>query len=108
MALLNRLAGIGLDPEDPAQSKLSVGAFWAHLYELAKGKRTRQQVIDFFQLNAAETMELDWLIGRYNAQPNATAKADFVELINVIFYMAESRVPGYTTTADIQARINAI
>lgn len=108
MGLLNRLVGIDIDPEDESQSKLSVGAFWAHLYELAKGKRTRQNIIDYFQLNASEVTELDWLIGRYNAQPNATAKADFVELINVIFYMAESRVPGYITNADIQARINAI
>lgn len=108
MSLLNRLAGIDIDYESPTGQKLSVGAFWAHLYELAKGQRTRQQIIDYFSLNAGEITELDWLIGRYNAQPNATAKASFVELMQVIFYMAESRVPGYTTNAALVARINAI
>src|SRR5574343_1089108 len=104
MALIYRLAGIGTEEG----GKLSVGAFWAHLYEMAKGKVTRQQMIDYFQLDAGEITELDWLIGRYNAQPNATAKASFVELMQVIFYMAESGVPGYTTNAGIVARINAI
>ena len=105
MALVDRLAGIG-DPE--TTDKLSVNAFWAHLYELAQGQRTRQNIIDYFQLDADEIVELDWLIGRYNAQPNATAKAKFVELIQVIFFMAESRVSGYTTNAQIVARLNAI
>ena len=105
MALINRLAGIDL-PD--GQGKLSVGAFWACLYEMAQGKITRQQLIDYFGLSASEITELDWLIGRYNAQPNATAKANFVELVNVIFYLAESKVPGYTTNAQITARLTAI
>lgn len=107
MALLDRLAGLG-DQEDPANSKLSVNAFWAHLYELAQGQRTQAQIISYFSLSADEQTELTWLIGKYNAQPNATAKAKFIELIQIIFFMAESSVPGYTTNAEIVARINAI
>lgn len=105
MALIDRLAGIG-DPE--TVPKLSVSAFWAMLYEMAKGKITKPQIVAFFALSAAEQTELDWLIGRYNAQPNATAKASFVELMQVIFMLAEARVEGYTTNAQITARINAI
>jgi len=105
MALVDRLAGIG-DPE--TTPKLSISAFWACLYEMAKGKLTRQNIIDYFQLDTDEVVELDWLIARYNAQPNATAKASYVELIQVIFMLAESQVPGYTTNAGIVARINAI
>ena len=105
MALVNRLAGIGDLETSP---KLSVGAFWAHLYELANGFRTQAQIISYFNLDAAEQTELTWLIGRYNAKPNATAKAKFIELINVIFYLAEAKVDGYTTNAAIVARINAI
>jgi hypothetical protein len=48
------------------------------------------------------------LINRYNAQPTSAAKASFVELMMVIFSLCEARVPGYTTNADIVARINAI
>ena len=108
MALIERLAGINTDQDDGTHTKLSVGAFWAHLYELAAGARTQAQIISYFSLSADYQAELSWLIGRYIAQRNATAKAKFVELVNVIFYMAEARVPGYTTNAEIVARFNAI
>jgi len=107
MALIDRLAGLG-DQEDPANAKISVNAFWALLYEMAKGKVTQAQIINYFSLSPTEQTELTWLIGRYNAQPNATAKASFVELIQVIFMLSESQMPGYTTNADIVARLNAI
>ena len=105
MALIDRLAGIG-DPETTA--KLAVSTFWALLYEMAKGKVTKTQIENYFQLSAGEKTELQWVIDKYNAQPNATAKASFVELMQVIFMLAESKVPGYATNADIAARINAI
>jgi hypothetical protein len=105
MALIDRLAGIG-DPE--TIRKLPIGYFWACLYELSKGKFTRNQVITLFALDAGETTELDWLITKYNAMPTAAAKADFVALINVILIMAEAKAPGYTTNAELVARINAI
>jgi hypothetical protein len=75
---------------------------------MAKGKVTKTQIENYFALDVGEKSELQWLIDKYNAQPTATAKASFIELINVIFYLAESKVPGYTTNADIVARINAI
>ena len=105
MALIDRLAGIG---DIELNGKLSVNAFWAMLYEMAKAKITRQQIINYFALDADEVIELDWLIGKYNAQPNATAKASFVELMQVIFFLSESGVAGYMTNAEIVARINAI
>lgn len=105
MALIDRLAGLG-DPE--TNRKLPIDYFWAHLYEMAKGKITQQAIVDRFELDATEQAELTWLIGRYNAQPNATAKSSFVELIKVIFYMAEGKAPGYATNAEIVARIQAI
>jgi hypothetical protein len=105
MALIDRLAGIG-DPETTV--KLSIAAFWALLYEMAKGKVTKTQIETYFALSAGEKTELQWVIDKYNAQPTATAKASFVELMMVIFSLCEARVPGYTTNADIVARINAI
>lgn len=105
MSLIDRLAGIG-DPE--TVSKLPITYFWANLYELSQGKRTKQQIIDLFGLGADEAGELQWLIDRYNAQPNATAKAKFVELVNVVMIMAEAQAPGYTTNAELVARLNAI
>ena len=105
MSLVNRLAGIG-HPEEVV--KLSISAFWAMLYEMAQGKKTKADIVSYFNLDAGETDELQWVIDRYNAQSTATAKAKFVELMLVIFMLAESHVPGYTTNADIVARINAI
>jgi hypothetical protein len=106
MALIDRLAGIGTDPE--LVRKLPITYFWANLYELAQGYRTKQQIVDLFALDTGEANELQWLIDKYNAQPTATAKAKFVELVNVILIMAEAKAPGYTTNAQLVARINAI
>ena len=108
MSLVDRLAGIAPSPIPEDYKKLSVDAFWALLYELAKGIVTKQQIVSYFELDAQEQVELDWVIGRYNAQPTAAAKASFVELMRVIFMLAEVRVPGYTTNAEVVARINAI
>jgi hypothetical protein len=105
MALIDRLAGLG----DPIESrKLPITYFWACLYELSKGKFTRNQIVTLFALDSGEAGELDWLIGKYNALPTAAAKADFIGLINVILIMAEAKAPGYTTNAELVARINAI
>ena len=105
MALIDRLAGLG-DPE--TNRKLPITYFWANLYELAQGKRTKQDIVNLFELDAGEANEVQWLIDRYNAQPNATAKAKFVELVNVILIMAEAGSPGYQTNAELVARLNAI
>lgn len=106
MSLIDRIAGL-TDP-DTGPPRIAVDLFWAHLYEMAQGQITQQQIITTFELSASEQTELSWLVGKYNAQPNATAKAKFIELMRVIFMMAESRVPGYITNAGIVARINAI
>lgn len=103
MSLVNRLSGIG---SAETTVKLPVSAFYGHLFEMAKGKRTRQNIIDFFELDAQEVTELDWLIAKYNSMPSATTKADFLQLIYVIFMLAEGKVPGYTTNAEVVARIS--
>ena len=105
MALINRLAGLG-DPE--TNRKLPITYFWANLYELAQGKRTKAQIVSLFALDTDEAGELQWLIDKYNSQPNATAKAKFIELVQVIFIMAEAGAPGYTSNAELVARFNAI
>jgi len=88
MPLVDRLAGIG-DPE--TNRKLPVLTFHACMYEMAAGKITRQQFINHFQLDAGEIVELDWIIDRYNLQPTSAAKEKFVELMRVVFIMAEAQ-----------------
>lgn len=109
MSLINRIAGIPEPGQSPENVKrIPVDFFWAYLYEIAQGQRTQQQLIARFGINAEDQADLNWLIGKYNAQPNATAKAKFIELMRVIFFLAEAGEPGYTDSANIVARINAI
>ena len=103
MALIDRLAGLG-DPE--TNRKLSVNTFHAAMYELAQGQATKAAFVSYFALDAVEEAELDWIIARYNAQPNAAAKERFIELLRVVFILAESQVPGYTTNAELSARLS--
>ena len=105
MALIDKLAGL----EDPETgTKFSVNAFHAALVELSNGEVTQQNIIDYFGMDADDQTDLQWLIGRYNAQPNAAAKEKFVELMRTLFVLAEEGAPGYTTSALLAARINRI
>jgi hypothetical protein len=106
MSLIDRLAGLNQDSENP--NKLPITYFWANLYEMAQGYRNKAQIVSHFNLDTDEANELQWIINKYNAQPDAVSKAKFVELINVILIMAEARAPGYTSNAELVARINAI
>ena len=99
MALIERLGGIGLVE---GEGKLPILTFHACLAELAEGKVTRQQIINYFNMDAGEITELDWVIAKYQA---AVDKPKFVELIRTLFILAESDMPGYTTNADLVARI---
>lgn len=105
MSIIDRLSGIGTEENS---TKLGVHTFWAALSEFADGFVTKPEIVSYFQLDSTEEEELDWLVGKYTSQPNAEAKAKFVELIHVIFILAEQGAPGYTTNAQIVARINAI
>ena len=104
MGLINRLSGIGLSE---GQGKLAVNTFHAAMYELAAGKVSKAQIVNYFDLDAAEEGELDWIITQYNLQPNAAAKEKYIELLRVCFVMAEGQVPGYTTNAELSARLTS-
>lgn len=101
MALVARLANL----ENP---KISTHAFYAMLVEMSQGEITKPTFVSHFGLSAAEETELDWLIGKYNAQATAQAKEKFLLLLEQIFILSEEGLAGYTTTADVAARINRI
>lgn len=101
MALLERLAGI-------SGEKLPVNQFHAALHELVYGEVTQQNIIDFFSLDAGEQTELQFIIDRYNAQATQAEKDEYVRIIRSLFCLAEWQVPGYTTNAELVARINRI
>ena len=103
MALIDRLAGINLTGED--DGKISVHYFWAGMVELSLGEVSVAQFKSNFNLTGSDASDFDWLVGKYQASAH---KERFIELMHVIFMLAESVAPGYTTTAELQARINRI
>jgi len=108
MALIDRLSGIGIDPDGAGPGTIASATFAALLMELVNGEVTKAQIVSYLVLDASEETELDWLIGKYNAQPTAEGKKAFLDFMRPLFNLAEAKVPGYTTNADITARINRL
>lgn len=106
MSLLDRVCGFR-PPGDDMWVRIPREIFMATLYELAAGIATRNQIVAFWDLDTDETSTLDWLINKYNAQPDAAAKAKYLQYLGIIFALAEGEINGYTTEALVQARINA-
>jgi len=102
--LVDRLGGYGGEDLE----RLNPQAFISALAELAQEEITKQEIIDFYQLDAPAVTQLNWLIARYNEQPNATAKQTFIELLGHIMWMARDNFPGYNSNAELSARINRI
>jgi len=98
MSLLDKLAG----DQEP---KLPVHQFYAALAEFAAGAVTRQNVVDYFQLDSADEVELDFLIAEYQAT-DPTRQQEFLEFIHRIFMLAEVKVPGYDSNAALSTRIS--
>jgi len=102
--LVDRLGGYG----DETVQRLNPQAFTAALAELAQGQITKQSIIDFHSLDAPAQAQLDWLIGKYNAQPTAEDKSKFIVILQHIMWLARDNFPGYNSNAELAARINAI
>lgn len=108
MALLDKLRGTPYgDLDNPAYVKLPVHQFWAALTEFAAGEVTKPQIVAFFNLDAADEADLDWLIGKYQAAAN-NKKEIFLHRIHDIFVLAEYDFPGYQTEAELQGMIDRI
>lgn len=60
MALFDKLMGNG-------EVKMPIHAMLAALQEWAEGEITRQNVIDFLQLETSDEADLDWMKARYDA-----------------------------------------
>ncbi len=98
MALLDRLRGW----EYP---QIPVHQFWASMVEYAKSQITVADIKTYFDMSAEDQDDFDWLIGKYDASSNKPA---FIELMHVIFLLAEIEFPGYDTKALLVTRVNGI
>lgn len=98
MALLEKLTG-------EAQPKLPVHQFYSALIEFNAGETDKATIIAFFELDVSDVIDLDWLIGKFQASTN---KREFAERIHGIFMLAEIGYTGFTTQSEIIAIINGI
>lgn len=103
--LIERLMG------EPGYAKISVHTFWAANNERIHGRFTRQNVIDVLGLTGQDITDYDALAaiapsGATTA--NEIAKGRFLNSVHSIFLLAEVRVPGYATPAEVLAKIQAI
>ncbi len=103
MPLIDRLAGIGPDPEQV--DKLPVDTFYCCMLELAEGQVTKAQIVSYFSLDAGEETELDWIIAQYQA---ALDKPKYLEVLRTCFVLAESQIPLYDSNAEITARLTVV
>ena len=99
MALLERLQGAD------GYVKIPVHQFWAAMKEIHLGELTVAQVKSYFNMDAGDESDFDWLIGKYQA---STDKPGFIELMHAIFMLAEGSTPNYISNTDLTARINRI
>ncbi len=103
MGLIDRL--ISTFPEG-GDEKIPVHTFYAALGELKDGEVTKAQVVSYFNLDTAAEAELDALIAKYQSVAIAE-REHFMEVVHRILLLARAEVPGYTTKAEINARLSS-
>lgn len=100
MALVERLMAL----ETP---RIHVHTFFAAIHERVGGALTRQQVLDMFALDAAAIVDYDALAALAPSGGSALAEAQrahYINRVHAVFILAESRMPGYTTPAEVRAK----
>ncbi len=101
MALVERLMRL----EEP---RIPVHHFFAAQQEIISGRLTVAQVKSFLQMDAAAQAEYDALIALAPSGTSATAlanKALYISGIHAIFLLAEFGYPGYSTPAEVRAKL---
>lgn len=101
MALVERLMGL----ESP---KIPVHAFFAAAQEIIAGRLTTTQVKNFLNMDASAQTEFDAIAATAPTGSTATAlanKALWVHGIHSIFVLAEDRIPGYDTAANVRSKL---
>ena len=107
MALVERMMGLAADGVTPADN-IPVHTFFAANHQRIEGKLNRQNVIDMLGLVGADITEYDALVAL--APTGATAlnvaqKAMYLEGIHSVFLLAEQRLPGYATPAQVRTKL---
>lgn len=96
MGLYDRWVGTTED------NKIAVHVFGAGLSELARGAVTKQQLVDAFNLDAAEETELDAIIATYQGLGSAVEQYRFIGKLEDVMILSES---GFYTEAKAKSEL---
>lgn len=111
MALVEKLAKL---PPNDESGYFEVAYLIAQFFELARGQITRAELEAYWNnrpdtsWDTSDGTDLDWLIGQYNAQGTAEAKAQWLNALDEVLILTEARMAGYETRAEIVAKIQNI
>lgn len=100
--LIERIMG------EPGFAKIAVHTFFALNNERIHGRQTRQNVIDALKLSASDIVEYDALVGLAPvgvAALDEAKKGHFLNSVHSIFLLAEVRMPGYNTPAQVRSKL---
>lgn len=103
--LLDRLTGININRDIPGEERIPMDTFLGGMVDVAYGDLTKANVVSYYNLDAGQESDLDWLIGQYQL---ATDKQFFIWRVGHKLSLANDRVPGYTNTAALKTQIEAI
>lgn len=94
MGLFERLMGL----EEP---KIPVHQFQAMMAERSRGKVTDEQIIDAFNLSAAEQVEM----GKTRDRTLAPVSPLMTSEVDDVLLLAEMLIPPYNTAAAVKTRL---
>jgi hypothetical protein len=108
--LVERLMGLNADgtPMETAEQlakKIGAHYFFAAVGEVVHGRLTAASVKSLFDMSSAEQSELNALAALMPAAGNQVGRALFIESIHGVFMLAEGRFPGYSTPAEVRAKL---
>jgi hypothetical protein len=105
MPLVERLMG---EPFVAHDQKIPVHTFFAAGQEIVEGRLTVAGVKSFLAMDAATASEFDALVAQAPTGTNAlqtALKSMYVNRIHAVFILAESRIPGYSTPAEVRTKL---
>lgn len=102
MALIERLMHMDTEPES---SWISVHQFFAGQMEVMMGYLTTSQVKSYYNMDAEDVADYDALVALCPAASKPGERALYIERVHSVFLLAETRVPGYETPANVRTKL---
>lgn len=111
MALIERLCQIDEDDPggEPQERHIALNSFCEALFSVLGGYHTVTQIKGFFNMTAADIVEMDTLVSRITAHADDHERDRAVHRVRSILTFWElGEVAGYLTVADIRGKFNTI